>query len=89
MWFRGMIGRKGEDPQMIEDVFDGLLKRYDVKRIIVGHTIFSEVSFFYKGKVVAVKVNTTENKARKSSRGVLIENGEVFVIGDEGKIEKQ
>ena len=88
LWYRGMIGRKGEDPQMGEDILNGLLNRYDVKRIIVGHTIFSEVSFFYEGKVVAVKVNTTENKARKSSRGVLIENGEVFVIGDNGKTDK-
>lgn len=84
LWYRGMIGYKGEEPLLDEAILDALLERYQVKRIIVGHTIFPEVSFFYDGKVVAVNVNNLQNMERLGSRGILIENGETFIVDDEG-----
>ena len=84
MWYRGMFGSSGVDHLLTDEVLDGLLKRYNLKRIVVGHTEFSEVSFFRNGKVVGIKVHSERNREREASRGILIENGGVFVIDDNG-----
>ena len=65
-------------------MLDGLLKRYDVKRIVVGHTEFSEISFSRDGRIIAVEVHTEKNRVRKASRAILIEKTETFIIDDKG-----
>lgn len=45
-----------------------ILQKYGVKHIIVGHTIFKDISTFYDGKVIGVNVNNSEN--RKNIGGV-------------------
>lgn len=85
IWYRGMVGRDGEEPELDEAILDALLERYGVKRIIVGHTIFPEVSFFYDGKVVAVNVDNKKNYDRLGSRGILIEGGKTRIINDKGE----
>lgn len=85
IWYRGMFGfADAVDHYLTDKVLNGLLKRYDVKRFIVGHTEFDEVSFFRGGRVIGVNVNSTKNCERKASRGILIEDDEVFVIDDKG-----
>ncbi|NLZ94215.1 MAG: metallophosphatase [Bacteroidales bacterium] len=85
IWYRGMFGYTDVvDHYLTEEVLDGLLKRYDVKRIVVGHTEFSEVSFFRNGKVIGVNVHSQKNRERQASRGILIEDGDIFVIDDKG-----
>ena len=86
MWYRGVFGPNGVDHPLTDEVLDGLLKRYNVKRIVVGHTELDEISFFRNGKIVGIKVDTEKNRVRKASRGVLIENGETFIIDDEGVV---
>lgn len=88
MWYRGMFEEdNGVDHPLTDEVLNGLLKRYNVKRIVVGHTELDEISFFRDDRVVGVKVHTENNRLRKASRGILIEKGEIFIIDDEGYLE--
>lgn len=85
LWYRGMFGFADTvDHPLTDEVLDGLLKRYNVKRFIVGHTEFDEVSFFRGGRVIGVNVNSTKNYERKGSRGILIEGDDIFVVDDKG-----
>ena len=45
-----------------------MLKRYDVEHIIVGHTIFKDISTFYDGRVIGVNVDNEENRKKKRGR---------------------
>lgn len=84
MWYRGVFGPNGVDHPLTDEVLDGLLERYNVKRIVVGHTELDEISFFRNGKIVGIKVDTEKNRVRKASRGILIENDKLFIVDDEG-----
>lgn len=84
IWYRGLVySQKKYHPASMETV-DAALERYGVNRIFVGHTIFKNVSTFYKKKVIAVNVDNKKNMERKRSRGVLIENGVYYKVTDRG-----
>ncbi len=61
-----------------------ILDRYHARHIIVGHTIFKDISTFYDGKVIDVNVDNKENRKKKRGRGILIENNQYFIVGDKG-----
>ncbi len=52
-WFRGYI----EEPVVGMDIVNGTLKAFDVKHIIVGHTIVDSIQPRYDKKVIAIDVN--------------------------------
>lgn len=53
-WYRGYF----VEPLIEESAIDDILRQFNVKRIIVGHTILKgNVAFYFKGKVLAVDVN--------------------------------
>ena len=84
LWYRGMVGYEKHEP-LDPDILDLLLQRYHVHRVIVGHTIFDDITTFYDGKVIAVNVNNQKNFDSKQGRGLLIESGITYVIDDYGE----
>lgn len=84
VWYRGMVLNDEKYNPLHIDVLDRILEKYQVKRIIVGHTVFPDVPSFYGGKVIAVNVNNKENFEKVLGRGILIEGNETFVVGDKG-----
>ena len=65
-----------------------MLKRYDVEHIIVGHTIFKDISTFYDGRVIGVNVDNEENPKKKRGRALLIDGNTYLVVGDKGAMRK-
>ena len=61
-----------------------MLKRYDVEHIIVGHTIFKDISTFYDGRVIGVNVDNEENRKKKRGRALLIDGNTYLVVGNRG-----
>ena len=84
LWYRGMVGYEKHEPLEM-DILDLLLERYHVNRIIVGHTIFDDITMFYDGKVIAVNVDNQKNFDNKKGRGLLIESGATYMIDDYGE----
>ncbi len=85
-WYRGMVKSADKyfpvEPQEVKC----LLEKFDVSRIIVGHTIFDDITTFYHQKVIAVNVDNKENREKKRGRGIIIENGIISVLYDSGKL---
>lgn len=81
-WYRGMV--KSADHYRPLDARDltRLLRQLKVKRILLGHTIFDDITTFYQQRVIAVNVDNRENRKKERGRGILLENGQVFVIYD-------
>ena len=65
-----------------------IMKRYNAEHIIVGHTIFKDISTFYDAKVIGVNVDNEENRKKKRGRALLIDRNMYFVVGDKGVMRK-
>lgn len=87
-WYRGMV--KSADKYLPIDPADvsRLLKKFKVDRILVGHTIFDDITTFYKGRVIAVNVDNKENMEKGRGRGILIVGDEISVIYDKKRPER-
>ncbi|MBB2149072.1 metallophosphoesterase [Pedobacter gandavensis] len=76
-WYRGYF----VEPKATEAEVDQTLALYQVKTIIVGHTITdTNVGFYYKGKVLGIDVNQHAGK----HEGALYENKTWFKINTTG-----
>lgn len=87
LWYRGLVSLEDRYQPLSSDTLRLVLKRYGAERIIVGHTEFSYVTTTHRKRVVAVNVDQEENREKKRGRGLLIEGGETYVVGDSG-VEK-
>ena len=85
IWFRGLVLDEETRRPVPADTLDLLLDRYEVDHIIVGHTIFKDISTFYDGKVITVNVDNRVNRRKHRGRALLIEGDRSFVVGDRGK----
>jgi len=56
LWYRGYFPMRDQPPAAGEADVDASLERFDVARILVGHTIVEKVTPLYGGKVIAVQV---------------------------------
>ncbi len=81
-WYRGMVKPDEKFPALSNANLKRMLKKYQVQRIFVGHTIFKEVTPFMNGRVIAVNVKNKDNRKENRSRGVLIEGGKLFLVYD-------
>ena len=85
LWYRGLVSKEAKRRPVSVDTLDLIRARYNVDHIIVGHTIFPNVSTFYEGRVIDVNVNNPENRKKHRSRALLIENGRYYSVTDQGK----
>ena len=88
IWYRGLVLNDKKWSHLPSDSLDMVLRRYDVDRIFVGHTIFKDIKRFYNGRVIAVNVDNQENYEHRRGRAVLMTDDKLFVVGDKG-IKKQ
>ena len=85
IWYRGLVMKESKRRPVSVDTLDMIRTRYDVDHIIVGHTIFKNVSTFYDGRVIDVNVNNAVNRRKHRSRALLIEDGRYYSVTDNGK----
>lgn len=82
-WYRGMVHSEEKYNPIKDKDVNRILKFYNVSCILVGHTIFDEVSTFYKGKVIAVNVSNQKNREAGRSRAAFITRAGVFKVYDD------
>lgn len=77
-WYRGYFAEPKASLQEVE----ATLALFDVKRIVVGHTIVKDnVGFYYGGKVLGLDVNQHAGK----HEAALFEKGTWFKVDDKGQ----
>lgn len=87
IWYRGMVHSADRYHPLYPEDLPKIFDKYKAKRLFVGHTIFDDITTFYKYRVVAVNVDNKKNMEKKRGRGVLVENNQMYVIFDSGKKE--
>ena len=85
IWYRGMVLGEPKYNPITADTLQMVLRRYDVDRVIVGHTIFDDISTFHSKRVIAVNVDNQKNRKHRRGRAILIEDDRIFIIYDDGK----
>lgn len=77
-WYRSYYDNKVEMSQII----DSTLRKFDVTKIITGHTIVADtISVHYGGKII----NTDTHHAEGKSEALLIENGIYYRVNTRGE----
>lgn len=85
IWYRGLVVEEQKYKPVAADTLTLIRRRFGVEHIIVGHTIMSDISTFYDGRVIDVNVDNALNRRKRRGRALLIENGQYFIVGDKGK----
>lgn len=77
-WYRGYFF----EPKATEAEVSKTLQVFEVKRIIVGHTIVKgNVAFYYDGKVLGMDVD----RHKGDNQAAIYENGKWFAVNDKGE----
>ncbi|MDY4751111.1 MAG: metallophosphoesterase [Prevotella sp.] len=88
IWYRGLVLTEEKYRPIKSDSLDMILNHFDADRIIVGHTIFDDISSFHEGRVIGVNVDNKANREEGRGRALLIENGVFWIVDDKGKMKK-
>lgn len=88
IWYRGMVKDDEKYNPLPGDTLNLILKKYNAERVIVGHTIFKNITTRYNGRVITVNVDNKENREKGRGRGILIEPKKISVTGDKGIMKK-
>ncbi|RLJ64428.1 calcineurin-like phosphoesterase family protein [Lacinutrix venerupis] len=83
-WYRGLVKRRFQYDKITPLELDRVLKFYDAKKIIIGHTPVDSITTGFNGKVIITDVNHGYIKFTGQTKGLLIENNQEFIIDDAG-----
>lgn len=86
IWYRGLVVDKEKYRPVQADTLDMILDRFGVEHMIVGHTIFEDVTTFHDGRLVDVNVDNRVNMEKQLGRALLVEGDRYIVVGDKGRI---
>lgn len=83
-WYRGYFREN-----LSVETIDTILNFYNCKHIVVGHTVQENVRGLYNGKVIAIDVlhpaDDAKHFPKRNALGLLIENGKMYQVDDEGR----
>lgn len=65
-----------------EQDLEKVLKYYKASRIIVGHSIVSDIKSDYKDRVIKIDLKHGQEKFSGRTKGLLIEKGQLYILDD-------
>lgn len=83
LWYRGFITEEEDYSKISQNSVDKILEAYNADRFIVGHTIVSDISTDYKGKIIRLDVDHYRNVAS----GILIDGDKIYKAKKNGEKE--
>lgn len=84
LWYRGMVrDNDTKYPPIPMEVLDSALDSLGASRVIVGHTIFDDVTERFGGRVFTVNVNNAKNRKAGLGRGLFIKDDRLYVVFDD------
>ena len=87
-WYRGLVTDYKYYEKIKESELDKILEYYNSKKIVVGHTVVRNVSTDFNGKVIRIDIKHGTEKNSGFTKGLLIENGNEYIIDDIGNKER-
>ena len=85
LWYRGMVeSYKNHYEKISENQIDKIIKKYDVDKIIIGHTIVNDLSYDFNQKVVRIDVKHGKSKFSEKTLGIYIEDNVIYKVDGKG-----
>ncbi|HVG42096.1 MAG TPA: metallophosphoesterase [Chitinophagaceae bacterium] len=84
LWYRGLVYQNGEDDKVTEDNVDEVLQYFNVKKMVIGHTVVPFYQKLYNGKVIAIDILQPNKKGNTTVQAILIEGEHEYIIDDRG-----
>jgi ankyrin repeat protein len=81
LWYRGFVTGEKDYAKVTMNSVDKILDAYGAQRFIVGHTIVSDISADFDGKIIRLDVDHYRNVAC----GILIEGDKIYKAKDNGE----
>lgn len=81
LWYRGMAMR-----ELTSDSLSGILQSLDAEKIIIGHTVFDEITNLYDGRVIAIDLDHAENYEKGFIKALWVDRSEFSVIDNRGNL---
>ena len=84
IWYRGLVTDYKYYEKINVTDLNKVLEYYNVKNIVVGHTVVRNISTDFNGKVIRIDLKHGIEKNSGFTKGLLIENGVQYIIDDNG-----
>lgn len=80
IWYRGLVLNKEKYNPASPEVIEKILEYFNTSKIIIGHTIFDDITFLHNEQVIAVNVDNERNHDLGLSRAILLKGNRIKVI---------
>ncbi|WP_044403609.1 metallophosphoesterase [Lacinutrix sp. Hel_I_90] len=84
-WYRGFVMDRYTYDKIKTFELDAVLKYYNAKKIVIGHTPVETISTDFNGRIIRTDIRHGTKKFSGRTKGLLIENRQEFVIDDNCK----
>lgn len=81
-WYRGMA-----QEALTQLEVDGILEAFGAEKIVIGHTIFDEITLLYNEKVIAIDLAHGKNFKNGFMNGLYYENNQMYEFHTNGVIK--
>jgi hypothetical protein len=72
-WYRGMA-----EEDLTQHEVGGILNTFDAGKVIIGHTVFNEITFLYNEAVVCIDLDHEDNFQAGFMEALYYENGDLY-----------
>lgn len=83
-WYRGFVTNYKHYPKISQAELDTVLQVYEAQKIVIGHCVVNDVSVKFNDKLVRIDVKHGTGKNSGNTKGILVENEQLFKIDDLG-----
>lgn len=86
LWYRGLVKAQGHNALQADlKVVNQVLRYFQVRQLVIGHTLVPEVSTDFKGKVIRLDVRQPNEKRSGRAQALLIEKDMLYRVNDLGE----
>jgi len=84
-WYRGYFYDEEKWEQSDPEIIKGILQKYDLEKIIVGHTTTAQIKMLQNQQIIAIDAGL---KYQESGQALLFQNNKFFVLASSGGISE-
>lgn len=81
LWYRGIAMS-----ELTSDSLKVILQHFDAEKIIIGHTVFDEITNLYDGRVIAIDLDHAENHRKGFMKTLWFDMSGFSVINNKGSL---
>ena len=85
LWYRGLLmDYKQHYKKMDDSSYDRIFTQFEVDKLVIGHTVVRDIHLDRNNSLINIDVKHGQEKFSGKTKGILIEEGTIFVVDDKG-----